>query len=206
MVSSNNPEIINSARSIAWWGRDCYCVGANNLLPDGTCGKRFDRWLDQDTIIDHKYVFINMGYNLKPLDFQGSIGLVQLKKFNEIHKRRKIAKKKIQMLFEKSIKNIFIPNEIAHADTSWFGTPVVCDDKRQKVHLVKYLEKNKIQTRPFFAGNILAHKGYSHLDDYRKYPNANQILDKVFFMGSSPHYDDVTFGYIEKILSDYRPS
>jgi CDP-6-deoxy-D-xylo-4-hexulose-3-dehydrase len=36
MVSSNNPEIITLARSFAWWGRGCYCVGRQNLLPDGT--------------------------------------------------------------------------------------------------------------------------------------------------------------------------
>jgi dTDP-4-amino-4,6-dideoxygalactose transaminase len=33
-----------------------------------------------------------MGYNLKPLDLQGAIGLVQLEKFDEIESRRKISK------------------------------------------------------------------------------------------------------------------
>ena len=204
MVSSNIKEIVITARSMAWWGRDCYCVGSANLLPDGTCGKRFHPWLeDQDLIVDHKYIFLNIGYNLKPLDLQGSIGLVQLEKFEEIHKKRKNAKKRIQDLFENSIKGIFVPNEIEHADTSWFGTPVVCEDETEKKHLVNYLEKNMIQTRPFFAGNILAHEGYKHLGDYRDYPNANQILRRVFFVGSSPHYDDDTFNYIETVLSDY---
>ena len=207
MVSSNNRDIINTARSIAWWGRDCYCVGAKNLLPNGTCGKRFSQWLnDQDTVIDHKYVFVNMGYNLKPLDLQGSIGLAQLDKFDEIHQKRKDSKKRIQNLFENFVKDIFIPDELEHAETSWFGTPVVCDDKREKTLLVKYLEKNMIQTRPFFAGNILVHEGYRHLGNYREYVNANQILDRVFFVGASPHYDDKTFSYMETILSGYVPT
>jgi len=36
MVSSTTKEIVDIARSIAWWGRDCYCVGMANLLPNGT--------------------------------------------------------------------------------------------------------------------------------------------------------------------------
>ena len=45
MVSSNNAEIVSTARSMAWWGRDCYCVGQQNLLSCGVCGKRFSKWI-----------------------------------------------------------------------------------------------------------------------------------------------------------------
>jgi CDP-6-deoxy-D-xylo-4-hexulose-3-dehydrase len=80
MVSSNIKEIVDLARSFAWWGRDCYCVGSQNLLSCGTCGKRFDTWLTgYDKIVDHKYVFGQIGYNLKPIDMLGSIGSIQLK-------------------------------------------------------------------------------------------------------------------------------
>ena len=71
MVCSNDQHLIDLARSISWWGRDCYCVGTNNTLPCGTCGKRFDYWLENyDGIIDHKYIYGNVGYNLKPLIFR----------------------------------------------------------------------------------------------------------------------------------------
>ena len=74
MVSSDDEELISIARKLAWWGRDCYCVGAQNKLSDGTCGKRFDKWIEKyDGIIDHKYVYTHMRYNLKQLDFQRSV-------------------------------------------------------------------------------------------------------------------------------------
>ncbi|MEA5544561.1 aminotransferase class V-fold PLP-dependent enzyme, partial [Limnoraphis robusta CCNP1324] len=96
MVSSATEEIVTTARSLAWWGRDCYCVGAANLLPCGTCGKRFDNWLpDYDGVVDHRYVFTNIGYNLKPLDLQGAVGVAQLAKFEEIHQRRRESKARI---------------------------------------------------------------------------------------------------------------
>ena len=47
MVSSDDEELIRIARTLAWWGRDCYCVGAQNKLSDGTCGKRFDKWIEK---------------------------------------------------------------------------------------------------------------------------------------------------------------
>ena len=46
MVSSNVEEIIQIARSYAWWGRGCYCVGSQNKLSNGVCGQRYDRWLE----------------------------------------------------------------------------------------------------------------------------------------------------------------
>ena len=201
MVSSNNGDIVTTARSLAWWGRDCYCVGSANLLACGTCGNRFDKWLDEyEGIVDHKYIFTNIGYNLKPLDFQGALGLVQLDKFDEIHNKRRNSKHRLESILEESSVGVGVPKELEHAETSWFGTPIVCRDKEQKDKLVSYFEEIKVQTRNYFAGNILLHPGYRDLDDYRKYPNSNEVLDKVFFIGASPHYNDEIFNYIEKKL------
>lgn len=204
MVSSNIPEIVTIARSLAWWGRDCYCVGAQNLLSCGVCGKRFDQWLDgYDGIVDHKYVFTNMGYNLKPLDMQGAVGLVQLKKLEEIESRRNNSKRQLQAIFEKYIEGVQIPNELPEAKTCWFGTPIVCPDQESKRSLVAYLESNKIQTRNYFAGNILLQPAYKHLDKAENYPNANVVLDRVFFVGAAPHYHEKVFDYVEQKLSEY---
>ena len=205
MVSSKHEQISVLARSFAWWGRDCYCVGAANLLPNGTCKKRFQKWVDDlDVVIDHKYVFSNIGYNLKPLDLQGSIGIEQLKKFNDIHLKRRKNKNLIENMFEKYVDDIFIVKEDNNAETSWFGVPIVCKKKKLKFNLVKHLEKNRIQTRNYFAGNILLHPAYSHLDDKSKYPIANQVLEKVFFVGCSPTYNDSMLNYYDYVLSKFN--
>ena len=73
-----------------------------------------------------------------------------------------------------------------------------------KHKLVEHLEKNKIQTRNYFAGNILLHPGYSFLDDSSKYPEANKVLDSVFFIGAAPHYTDEVFMYIEQVIKDFK--
>jgi CDP-6-deoxy-D-xylo-4-hexulose-3-dehydrase len=204
MITTNIREVSNLAKSLSSWGRGCVCSGVENLLPNGICNHRFDKWLENyDGIVDHKYVFNNMGYNLKPLDLQGSIGLIQLSKLDEIISKRNNSKNKISAIFNKYLSNIYTPNQLQKSETSWFGTPLLCESKEQKQKLVSCLEKNKIQTRNYFAGNILIHPGYSHLGNFSQYPNANQVLDRVFFLGASPHYDDKVFNYIEKIVSEF---
>jgi CDP-6-deoxy-D-xylo-4-hexulose-3-dehydrase len=204
MICSNDADFMNTVRSIAWWGRDCYCVGANNLLPCGTCGKRFDKWLDgYEGVIDHKYLFTNMGYNLKPLDMQGSIGLAQLDKMEIVDKSRRENKIKFRSILTNHVNGIRVASHHDLADPSWFGVPIICRSQIQKERLQKHLEANKIQTRNYFAGNILMHPGYKHLDDYTKYPNANRALSHVFFVGCPPHYNDAVFSYIESVLEKW---
>jgi len=204
MVSSDDGELINIARSLAWWGRDCYCVGAQNLLSCGVCGKRFDKWIEKyDGIIDHKYVYSQMGYNLKPMDFQGAVGSVQIEKFDEIHYHRRMNKTLIQEHFEK-IPGIRSVNELPKAETSWFGVPIICDSRETKNKLTQHLESNKIQTRNYFAGNILMHPGYSHLDYYKNYPNACKVLDLVFFVGCSPTITEDMIEYIGSVTSSFQ--
>ena len=204
MICTNDDELKKLFVSLSWWGRDCYCIGSANLLPCGTCGNRFDKWLENyDGVLDHKYVFSEMGYNLKPLDLQGAIGLEQLLKLNEIEANRKNSNKVISKIFLDNIPGLRVPKVLDKADPCWFGTPFICEEEGLKHKLVAYLEENKIQTRNYFAGNILLHPGYSFLDDFKKYPEANKVLDKVFFIGAAPHYTEEVFNYIEDVIKKF---
>lgn len=203
MVSSDIEEIVTLARSFAWWGRACHCVGKQNLLTNGACGKRFGKWIDgYDGDVDHKYLFTNIGYNLKPTDMQGAIGVVQLEKFDVIHEARRRNKERVAEIFER-IDGVRSVDEKPEAQTSWFGVPLICKSKLQKQRLVKHLESNRIQTRNYFAGNILRHPAYREIDDFSKYPNANQVMDKVFFVGSSPTITHAMISYIELIVDAF---
>ena len=203
MISSDDEDLISIARSLSWWGRDCYCVGRQNLLSCGVCGKRFSKWIEKyDDIVDHKYVYSQMGYNLKPMDFQGAIGSVQMEKQDEIHQLRRKNKLLVQEHFEK-IPGVRSVGELPEAETSWFGVPIICDSKKIKNDLTKHLESNKIQTRNYFAGNILMHPGYSHLDYYKNYPNACKVLDLVFFVGCSPTITKPMIDYIGTITDKF---
>lgn len=205
MVCTDDDELANLFMSISWWGRDCYCVGSANLLTNGTCKCRFNNWLkNYDGVIDHKYVFSTMGYNVKPLDLQGAIGVEQILKLEEIEANRRNSKQKIEKIFVDNIPGIRVPSTLKKADPCWFGTPFICEEPGLKHKLVQYLEDNKIQTRNYFAGNILLHPGYEFLDDYKNYPEANKVLDKVFFIGAAPHYTEPVFEYIEQVIKKFK--
>ena len=201
MVSSNIEEIVQIARSYAWWGRGCYCVGAQNKLTGGVCGNRFDRWLEgYDKDVDHKYVFGVQGYNLKPADLQGSIGLIQLRKQTEIHHVRRLNKTAMTQIFSQ-IPGCRVVEEKEHAETSWFGVPIIYKDGKH--HLVKYLEDHGIQTRNYFAGNILMHPAYRDIEPASNYPRASEVLDNVFFVGCSPVITMPMLDYIDRVILDY---
>ena len=204
MVTSKIGEVVELARSFAWWGRACYCVGRQNLLSNGTCKQRFHNWIPgSEIIVDHKYVFENIGYNLKPLDLQGAIGLIQLEKISQIEMIRRKNKVRMDTIFQK-IPGCRIISELEHAETSWFGAPIVCESDSLKRALVKHLEDNRIQTRNYFAGNLLMQPGYAHLDNWHDYPNASDVLGRVFFVGVSPTITVDMLDYVEKVMMKFR--
>jgi len=180
------------------------CVGSANLLPNGSCGKRFSRWIDgYDGIVDHRYLFTNVGYNLKPLDMQGAIGIQQLKKFSKIHSIRRKNKKLLHTAIEKNIIGTRVLREHNKAETSWFGVGIVCDTQQLKESLVNYFETNRIQTRNYFAGNLLLHPAFKYLDDGGNYSISNKVLGQVFFLGCSPVISEEMTDYIIKVIKEY---
>jgi len=61
-VVCEDEELAKICKSVRDWGRDCYCVGGES----NTCGKRFSQ--QYGTLpygYDHKYVYSEIGYNLK---------------------------------------------------------------------------------------------------------------------------------------------
>ena len=205
MVSSSLEEVVKIARSYSWWGRACYCVGTQNLLPQGTCKNRFSKWIPNcEVVVDHKYVFENIGYNLKPLDLQGAIGIVQLSKFDEIEYLRKINYERIAVIFEK-IVGCRVVKAHEKASPSWFGVPIICDTPMLKRKLVAYLETNKVQTRNYFAGNILQQPAYTNLGNYKDFTNATKVLDLVFFLGNSPTITAEMTNHISDLMTSFRP-
>lgn len=206
MVTSNSLALINRVRRMVNWGRSCTCVGTENLLPNGKCGHRFDNWIaNQDVVVDHKYLFSDIGYNLKPLDLQGGMGLAQLRKFFYLRENRIVNKHRIDSLIHQYLPQVKTVDSLEKSDPCWFGVPVICPTKDYKRKLVSHLEGNKIQTRNYFAGNILLHPAYSHLGKWKDYPEANKVLERVFFLGCSPNYTEETFNYIEDVLKRFKP-
>jgi CDP-6-deoxy-D-xylo-4-hexulose-3-dehydrase len=210
-VATNDGNIDVILRSFREWGRGCYCVGPEaNKLKCGTCGKRFQEWIPTmpGEIFDHKYVYDEIGYNLKPIEIQGAMGLEQLKKLPEIHALRRRNYNLLFAIYEKYEQFFHLPRATANSDPSWFAFPLTIrkDAPFKRSDIVDYLEENLIQTRPYFAGNIMLQPAYSHLmnpvDARDNFPIATLTMTNTYFHGTSPVITPEQIAYIgEKVDS-----
>lgn len=186
-------------RSLREWGRGCYCVGkAANLSTKGSCGCRFKNWIPAfpNEIFDHKYVYEEIGYNLKPIELQCAMLLAQLNKLPDIINRRKANYTRLFSIFQKYEEYFILPKATEHADVSWFAFPLTIRNgvTFKRSEFCKYLEDNKIQTRNYFGGNLLLQPAYAELaEDYggldkvkSQFPNATKATTDTFFLGTSP--------------------
>jgi CDP-6-deoxy-D-xylo-4-hexulose-3-dehydrase len=200
------------ARSFREWGRGCFCVGLKaNLLKNGSCKKRFSNWLPSlpDEIFDHKYVYDEIGYNLKPIEIQAAIGLEQIKKLPEIKDKRKFNHERLTQIFSKYEEYFILPKATDLSDPSWFAFALTIKDSApfKRKDVVDFLETNKIQTRPYFAGNIMLQPAYDGLmnkeDIIKKYPKARKVTTDTFFLGTSPVITNNQLDYIEEIIYNF---
>jgi CDP-6-deoxy-D-xylo-4-hexulose-3-dehydrase len=160
-------------------------------------------------IFDHKYVYDEIGFNLKPIEVQAAMGLEQLKKLPEIKERRKYNHAKLCQIFSKYEECFIIPKPTNNSDPSWFAFAVTIKDKApfKRKDIVNHLETNKIQTRPYFAGNIMLQPAYEGImsweDVVTKYPNARKVTTDTFFLGTSPVITDKQLDYINDIVDNF---
>ncbi len=203
-------------RSLREWGRGCYCVGkAANLSTKGSCGCRFKNWIPAfpDEIFDHKYVYEEMGYNLKPIELQCAMGLAQLDKIPTIVARRKANYETLLGIFKQYEEYFILPRATPHADVSWFAFPLTVKDGApfKRSEFCRFLEKKKIQTRNYFGGNLLLQPAYSEIASvyggYEKikkmFPNATKATTDTFFLGTSPVITQEQTTYIQEVVNEF---
>ena len=203
-VYTANPLLNKCIRSFRDWGRDCVCPSGR----DNLCGHRFDRQYGKLPLgYDHKYVYSHFGYNLKATDMQAAIGCAQLKKFPSfVEKRRhnfERLKEKLAGLEEK----IILPEAEEHSRPSWFGFLITCKEGVSRNQVVEYIEKQGVQTRMLFAGNLVKHPCFDEMresgEGYRVVGNLNvtdRIMKDTFWVGVYPGMSDEMIDYMAKTI------
>ena len=211
-VACRDKQTEDILRSFREWGRGCYCVGPEaNKLKCGSCKKRFSEWIPAmpGEIFDHKYVYDEIGYNIKPIELQGSMGLAQLEKLPIIEKRRRENYAALFDIFEKYEQFFHLPRARAKSDPSWFAFPLTIRDGApfKRTDIVDFIEEHKIQTRPYFAGNIMLQPAYDHLMDPAlardNFPVATKVMLDTFFLGTSPVVSLEQIAYIKTVVDEF---
>jgi CDP-6-deoxy-D-xylo-4-hexulose-3-dehydrase len=130
--------------------------------------------------------FILPGYNVRPVEMSGAIGIEQLKKLPLFLKQRRENAKIFVKLF-KDHPDFIIQKNIDNS--SWFGFSLIIKSEStlKRKNVISKLHKNKIDCRPIVAGNFTKNEVMKYFDYeiYNELINANYMHDNGFFIGNS---------------------
>lgn len=203
-ICTNDPQLALLVRAFRDWGRDCYCAGGEN----NTCGKRFSQKFGNLPFgFDHKYVYSEIGYNLKMTDIQAAIGAAQIDKLPHFCERRKENFNTWYNIFDKYSEYFTLPKATEGADPAWFAFIVTVKENAPftRDEVTAELNKKLIETRNLFAGNMTKQPGFmgrnwrihSNLD------NTDFIMNNTFFLGTYPGLTQEMFDYAEGVIDAF---
>jgi CDP-6-deoxy-D-xylo-4-hexulose-3-dehydrase len=203
-IITNDALLAQLVRAFRDWGRDCYCSGGEN----NTCGKRFTQTFGNLPLgYDHKYVYSEIGYNLKMTDIQAAIGSAQMDKISSFCNKRRSNFKTLFNIFSKYPEYFILPEATAKSDPAWFSFIVTLkpDCPFTRIDISKHFNEKLIETRYLFAGNLVKQPGFMNRE-YRiadNLSNTDYIMSNTFFLGTYPGLKDEMFTYIEDTLKNF---
>jgi CDP-6-deoxy-D-xylo-4-hexulose-3-dehydrase len=164
-------HILLSMRAHGW---------TRNLPKENKVSNKSDDWFKES------FRFVLPGYNVRPVEMSGAIGVEQLKKLPLfLEQRRKNAKLFIE-LFENH------PDFIIQKDTdnsSWFGFSLIIkpNSNLKRKDVISKLQENNIDCRPIVTGNFTRNEVMKFFDYeiHNELKNADYLHDNGFFIGNS---------------------
>lgn len=203
---TDDPKLKRLIESFRDWGRDCWCPPG----VDDSCRRRHSQQFGElPTGYDHKYVFSHFGYNLKVTDMQAAVGCAQLAKLDSFTEARKANFKALRQALARFEDRLVLPEATPGSDPSWFGFLMTVreDSGLSREKIVAHLEKNRIQTRMLFAGNLLRHPCFDGLRKSRKgyrvvgkLATTDRIMNDTFWVGVYPGLDEKKIDFMAKTI------
>ena len=184
MLVTNSPEFADLARSLRahGWTRD---------LSNRAEVEAASPW------IDPRFLFVHLGYNVRPMEVQAAFGLVQLQRLEQFNEaRRRNARALLAALSD--IKEIEFVVEQEGGRSTWFGFPVILPDAETRQALSRHLEERLIETRPIVAGNLTVQPAFrdSPHRTVGSLANATMIGQRGLFIGNHPDLDERRLAHI----------
>ena len=137
--------------------------------------------------IDPRFLFVNIGYNLRPTEIQGAFGRKQLPKLDSFIKIRRENASFWNERLSKFSKYLILPTRNLDSHV-YFGYAITIKNGApfSRKELTTFLESKGIETRPIMAGNFVEQPA-SKLIDWQKYgelTNSQLIMRNSFFIGN----------------------
>ena len=204
MFLTNNKNFFLKAKVLRSWGRMSSLIKDSENIKKrlGIKLKGFD--------YDRKFVFSEAGYNFEPSEVGASFGLIQLKKFKKFSRLRNINFNRHFNFFKKLNKYFLLPAVSKNVKTNFLAYPVILNsnNKFSRKEFQIYLEKNNIQTRPIFSGNILRHPGFKSLiskkNKLNKFQNSDYIMKHGLLIGCHQGLSNKEIRYIHSVILKFK--
>ena len=178
MVCFNDFKLYQRAQLLRGWGRSSANFGESESI-----SKRFNVKIS-NIDYDGKYIFTELGYNFLPSELSAAFAIEQTKKLkNNINTRHKNFEH-LKSFFGKFNMFFNLPEQYPKIKTPWLAFPLVVkknnyfDRKQMQI----FFEKNNIQTRTIFTGNILKQPVMKNRY-YKYHPKCNLVADDVMKNG-----------------------
>tara|TARA_B100002052_G_scaffold256420_1_gene247188 strand:- start:637 stop:1836 length:1200 start_codon:yes stop_codon:yes gene_type:complete len=195
IVCFNDYKLYERAKLLRGWGRSSATFNESEEI-----SKRFNIKIS-GIDYDAKYIFSDMGYNFLPSEISAAFALEQIKKLKNNIKTRNKNFNYLEKFFKKFDNFFNLPEQYSGVKTPWLAFPLVIKKNkffnRKKMQI--YFEKNNIQTRTIFTGNILRQPAMKNRY-YKKHPNcesvANDVMKNGILIGCHQGMDKKQLDYI----------
>jgi len=178
IVCFNDYKLYERAKLLRGWGRSSAVFNESE-----NATKRFNvkvSGIDYDA----KYIFSDLGYNFLPSEISAAFALEQIKKLKKNILTRNKNFDYLKKFFA-NFKNYFkLPEQNPGVQTPWLAFPLVIkkNKKFSRKKMQIFFEKNNIQTRTIFTGNILKQPVmYNRV--YKKHPKCDEVANDVMKNG-----------------------
>ncbi len=153
--------------------------------------------------IDPRFLFVNVGYNLRPMETQAAFGLVQLERLGEFNERRRENARALGQALRPYSDRVRLINEQEGGRSTWFGFSVIAESAEQRVALRDHLEARNIATRPIVAGNLALQPAFKD-QPHRSVGDlsvATRVGERGLFIGNHPN---LTERQLEHVVTAFR--
>ena len=178
IVCFNDYKLYERAKLLRGWGRSSATFNESEEI-----SKRFNVKIS-GIDYDAKYIFSDMGYNFLPSEISAAFALEQIKKLKNNIKIRNRNFKYLEKFFKKFNNFFKLPEQYSGVKTPWLAFPLVIKKNklfnRKKMQI--FFEKNNIQTRTIFTGNILRQPAMKNRY-YKKHTNCESVANDVMKNG-----------------------
>ena len=178
MVCFNDFKLYQRAQLLRGWGRSSANFGESESI-----SKRFNVKIS-NIDYDGKYIFTELGYNFLPSELSAAFAIEQTKKLkNNINTRHKNFEH-LKSFFGKFNMFFNLPEQYPKIKTPWLAFPLVVKKNNyfNRKQMQIFFEKNNIQTRTIFTGNILKQPVMKNRY-YKYHPKCNLVADDVMKNG-----------------------